>query len=135
MSEYSEIIGKQFRPTFESNIDHFKIRGYDDKRAVVLTVVYPKEGEPFDSEIEAKALLNALKIGEYKSYNRDREKFLNNIFTLYNKYTWLLPNTKPREVIFHGNLCIRCKHKFGDIFIFCHKHQYDEKCYKFKLDK
>lgn len=65
-NDYDSIVGKRFKPTFESNINYFKIRGYDHERDMVLTTAFPKEGQPFDDEIEALTLLNAFKTGEYE---------------------------------------------------------------------
>lgn len=62
---YSELVGKKFKPTFQSEIDYFEIRGYDSERDMVLTKAYPKDGEPFDDEIEEKYLVGAFETGEY----------------------------------------------------------------------
>ena len=40
-------LGFKFRPTFDSNIDHFEVRGYDEVKNHILTTVYPKNGQPF----------------------------------------------------------------------------------------
>lgn len=59
-------VGTKFRPTFESNIDHFEVRGYDEKKQMVLTTVYPKDGQPFEDSIEAVYYDAAFDIGEYR---------------------------------------------------------------------
>ena len=65
-NDHNSIVGTRFKPTFESNILYFKVRGYDAERGMVLTTAFPKEGKPFDDEIEALTLLNAFKAGEYE---------------------------------------------------------------------
>jgi len=134
MSDYGAIVGKMFVPTFESNIDHFKVRGFDPGRNMVLTIAYPKTGNQFEDEIDAKVLLNALQIGEYKAYGGSQEEFLQSALPLYARYLDILPHQTPKEVVFDGILCRRCSHRFGNMFDFCQKHWVDEKCYRFKLD-
>ena len=45
-------VGFKFKPTFYSNIDFFEVRGIDESRDMVLTIVHPKTGFPFNDEIE-----------------------------------------------------------------------------------
>lgn len=61
--EYS--IGFKFKPTFSSNIDFFEIRGYDQERDMILTIVHPKSGSPFEDEIEKKYCDGAFFTGDY----------------------------------------------------------------------
>lgn len=58
-------IGFKFKPTFNSCIDHFEIRGYDPKRKFMLTTVYPKSGEPFEDEIEEAYYDGAFETKDY----------------------------------------------------------------------
>lgn len=64
-------LGFKFRPTFDSNIDHFEVRGYDEVKNHILTTVYPKNGQPFPSSIELDYYEAAFEIGEYVPYNDD----------------------------------------------------------------
>lgn len=45
-------VGFKFRPTFDSNISYFEVRGIDEAKDMVLTIVHPKNGQPFEDEIE-----------------------------------------------------------------------------------
>lgn len=133
-NDYNYIVGKRFKPTFESNINYFKIRGYDKERDMVLTTAFPKEGEPFDDEIEASTLLNAFKIGEYERVKEIWER--EQTYNLYlQPYISLLGNTKPMDVLFTGPCCERCKHRFGSTSNreWCVTHYQNERCYRFKL--
>jgi len=58
-------IGFKFKPTFSSNIDHFEVRGIDEKRDMVLTTVYPKSGFSFEDEIERVYYDSAFMTGDY----------------------------------------------------------------------
>jgi hypothetical protein len=133
-SNYDIYIGTRFKPTFESNILYFKVRGYDAERDVVLTTALPKEGEPFDDEIEASVLWNAFKIGEYERVKEIREREQTYNFYL-NPYISLLKNTKHLDVLFTGPCCERCKHRFGSTSNreWCVTHYQNERCYRFKL--
>jgi hypothetical protein len=125
--------GSRFKPTFESNILYFKVRGYDAERNMVLTTAFPKEGQPFDDEIEALTLLNALKIGEYE---RIKENWEEKTYEIYlNPYFSLIGEQKPLDVKFAGPCCARCKHRFGNTSNrdWCAKHYGNENCYRFKL--
>lgn len=125
--------GSRFKPTFESNILYFKVRGYDTERNMVLTIVFPKEGEPFDDEIEALTLLNALKAGEYE---RIKENYEEKAYEIYlNPYFSLIGEQKPLDVKFAGPCCARCKHRFGNTSNreWCATHYGNENCYRFKL--
>ena len=64
-------IGFQFKPTFPSNLDHFEVRGFDEKKKHVLTIVYPKNGSPFDDSIEEEYYEAAFAIGDYVPLNLD----------------------------------------------------------------
>lgn len=61
----TKAVGTKFRPTFESNIDHFEVRGYDEKKRMVLTTVYPKNGSPFPDSIEEYYYEAAFDNGDY----------------------------------------------------------------------
>ena len=57
--------GFKFKPTFNSNIEYFEVRGIDEARDMVLTTVYPKSGYPFDDEIEKIYYEAAFITGDY----------------------------------------------------------------------
>ena len=132
--DYKDIVGRRFRPTFESNINYFKIRGYDSERNMVLTIAFPKEGEPFDDEIEASTLLAAFKIGDYERIREVWEQEHTYQFYL-NPYYSLMGERKPLEVMFTGPCCARCRHRFGNTSNreWCATHYKSENCYRFKL--
>lgn len=132
--DYKDIVGRRFRPTFESNINYFKIRGYDIDRNMVLTIAFPKKGEPFDDEIEASTLLAAFKIGDYERIREAWEQ--EHTYQLYlNPYHSLMDERKPLEVKFTGPCCARCQHRFGNTSNreWCATHYKNENCYRFKL--
>jgi hypothetical protein len=60
-------IGFKFKPTFDSNIDFFEVRGIDEKRDMVLTIVHPKSGFTFNDEIERVYYESAFITGDYKA--------------------------------------------------------------------
>ena len=126
--------GSRFKPTFESNILYFKIRGFDTEHNMVLTTAFPKEGEPFDDEIDALTLLNTFKAGEYE---RIREVWEDEkAYEIYlNPYYSLMGEQKPLDVKFTGPCCERCKHRFGNTSNreWCTTHYGNENCYRFKL--
>ena len=133
IDDYNSIVGTRFKPTFESNILYFKVRGYDAERNMVLTTAFPKEGEPFDDEIEALTLLNAFKVGEYE---RIKENWEEKTYEIYlNPYFSLIGEQKPLDVKFAGPCCARCKHRFGNTSNreWCATHYGNENCYRFKL--
>ena len=57
--------GFKFKPTFSSNIDFFEVRGVDESRDMVLTIVHPKSGFSFDDEIERVYYDSAFMTGDY----------------------------------------------------------------------
>ena len=57
--------GFRFKPTFSSNIDFFEVRGIDEKRDMVLTIVHPKSGFSFEDEIEKVYYDSAFMTGDY----------------------------------------------------------------------
>ena len=59
-------IGFKFKPTFESSIDYFEVRGFDHRRNWVLTTVHTKNGETFEDHIEQECYDAAFDIGEYE---------------------------------------------------------------------
>ena len=61
--DYEKLIGRKFRPTFKSNIDHYEIRGYDEFTNMVFTKVYPCDGVAFDDEIEEQYLIGGFVSG------------------------------------------------------------------------
>jgi hypothetical protein len=134
--------GLLFEPTFkESNIEYFDIIGIDEENGLVLTKAYPKDGEPFSDSIEIDTLKNALEIGEYRFIN-DRYKEVVEIyapdFKLINPYNALINEGIYRETIFDGNMCARCKNRFGGSGKqrnYCKLHCKDKTCQRFKLDK
>ena len=58
-------VGFKFKPTFNSNIDFFEVRGIDESRDMVLTIVHPKTGFPFNDEIERVYYDSAFFRGDY----------------------------------------------------------------------
>ncbi len=119
-AQYADLKGRRFRPTFESNIDFFEIRGYDEERDMVLTIVHPKEGSPFEDEIKESVLFGAFEIGEYKPVKDSlfpvggEQMFMLygvQMFMLYNYY--MPPAPKPSTQKFCGPSCDRCLHRFG----------------------
>jgi len=58
-------IGFKFKPTFNSNIEYFEVRGIDEDRDMVLTTVHPKSGFPFNDEIEKIYYESAFVTGDY----------------------------------------------------------------------
>ena len=58
-------IGFKFKPTFQSDILYFEVRGIDEKRDMVLTTVHPKSGYSFDDEIERRYYEGAFINGSY----------------------------------------------------------------------
>lgn len=133
-NDYQSIVGSRFKPTFESNILYFKVRGYDAERNMVLTTAFPKEGQPFDDEIEALTLLNAFKAGEYERIREIWEREQTYQFYLHPYYS-LIGERKPLDVVFTGPCCARCKHRFGNTSNreWCATHYKNENCYRFKL--
>lgn len=134
IDDYNSIVGTRFKPTFESNILYFKVRGYDAERNMVLTTAFPKEGQPFDDEIEALTLLNAFKAGEYERIREIWEREQTYQFYLHPYYS-LIGERMPLEVEFTGPCCARCQHRFGNTSNreWCATHYENENCYRFKL--
>ena len=132
-TEYAEVVGHEFRPTFASNIDHFKIRGYDAERDMVLTTAYPKESSPFDDEIEEPYLMGAFENGDYEPIEQRWSE--PHTYVLHN-YD-MPPAPKPLEQKFCGPCCNRCQHRFGRTSNahWCEQNYQREKCYRFKLEK
>lgn len=132
---YKKLVGRKFRPTFKSNIDHYEIRGYDDATEMVFTRVYPLDGMPFDDKIKEKYLIGAFETGDYEVC--DRPKFPNNdrTFVIHNYHDVLKPREKAQ--LFNCQCCDRCVHRFGTTSNreWCIKHIGNDKCYRFKLDK
>ena len=134
--QYADMKGRRFRPTFESNIDFFEIRGYDEERDMVLTIVHPKESSPFEDEIKEPVLLGAFEIGEYKPVK-------DSLFPVGGVQTFILhnyhmpPAPKPSPQKFCGPSCARCLHRFGTTSNapWCESHQSNERCYRFRLEK
>ena len=132
--EYARLVGRRFRPTFTSNIDHFEFRGYDAERDMVLTRAFPKEGNPFDDEIEEAYLAGGFENGDYEpdypdSWSEPHTYVLHN----YD----MPPAPKPLEQKFCGPCCNRCQHRFGRTSNahWCEQNYQREKCYRFKLEK
>lgn len=135
--QYAELKGRRFRPTFCSPIDYFEIRGYDAERDMVLTTAHPKQGEPFDDEIEEVYLMAAFENGDYKAVNpypRNAGGFPETM-VLHN---YDMPPAPPvRKQKFCGPCCDRCQHRFGTTSNrdWCSSHYENDKCYRFKLEK
>jgi hypothetical protein len=136
-AEYAEVVGRCFRPTFDSPIDYFEIRGYDAERDMVLTTAHPKQGDPFDDEIEEVYLMGAFENGDYKAinpYSRGAGEFPETM-VLHN---YDMPPAPPvRKQKFCGPCCDRCQHRFGTTSNrdWCSSHYENDKCYRFKLEK
>lgn len=133
-AEYAKVVGRRFRPTFQSPINYFEIRGYDKERDMVLTIAHPKEGQPFDDEIEECYLMGAFEKGEYepvypKSWSEPHTYEIHN-------YDMPQPR-KPLEQKFNGPCCARCQHRFGRTSNahWCEQNYQRERCYRFKLEK
>jgi len=58
-------IGFKFKPTFSSNINFFEVRGIDEERDMILTIVHPKQGFNFNDEIEREYYDSAFLTGDY----------------------------------------------------------------------
>jgi hypothetical protein len=43
--------------------------------------------------------------------------------------------SKPKPVKVEGKCCERCVHRYGDKMDYCVRHNYDDNCYRFKLEK
>jgi len=144
-------IGFEFRPSFRSIVHHFEVRGYDAEKDMVLTIVYPKEGSPFDDSIEQAYLDGALETGDYipmgnpKSLKEAVENRIglstfpedNTVHVLTNPYAWL-DTPKPRySDVFTGPCCGRCIHRKGRTSNreWCKSHCNSDKCYRFKLEQ
>lgn len=133
-TQYADLKGRRFRPTFSSNIDFFEIRGYDAERDMVLTTAYPKGGSAFDDEIEERYLAGAFETGEYVAINP-----LPAGETVYVMHNYHMPETTRavRQQKFCGPSCARCHHRFGTTSnaAWCKTHWQQSRCYRFKLEK
>ena len=134
--QYAEVVGRKFRPTFDSPIDYFTIRGYDEERDMVLTTAHPKEGSPFDDEIEERYLMGAFETGEYEAVNENPWPSEETMHIIANPYYDMMGPMNPREQKFCGPCCDRCQHRFGTTSNrdWCSDHWRNEKCYRFKLE-
>lgn len=135
MGKYDSIIGRRFKPTFFSIIDHYEIRGYDEERQMVLTWVYPKgKGERFEDEIEEKYLIGAFETGEYEVIDDSPSE--PKTFVLHN-HNYDMSKPRKRQQLFNCPVCNRCVHRFGTTSNrqWCMKHIGNDKCYRFKLDR
>ena len=137
VAEYSKVIGRRFRPTFQSNIDYFTIRGYDKERDMVLTTAHPKEGSPFDDEIEERYLMGAFETGDYEAVNENPWLSEETMRIFVNPYYDMMGPVNPRKQKFCGPCCDRCQHRFGTTSNrdWCRDHWKNEKCYRFKLER
>ena len=134
MDDAEELVGKKFRPTFESEIDHFEIRGVDKKRAMVLTTAHMKSGGTFEDEISLDDLANGFRNGDYESLSK---KVQGKTIYLTNPHAYLdVPGKKTRSVKFTGPSCGRCENRFGGSNSkWCAGHCNDANCYRFKLER
>lgn len=134
--QYAELKGRRFRPTFSSPIDYFEIRGYDAKRDMVLTTAHPKEGSPFDDEIEERYLVGAFETGDYKAVN-DMPVDERTFDIMARPYLDMTPPMVTRKQQFNGPCCDRCQHRFGTTSNreWCQQHYQSNRCYRFKLEK
>lgn len=132
-TEYAKVVGRKFRPTFDSLFDYFTIRGYDEDRDMVLTTDYPKDGEPFDDEIEEEYLMGAFENGDYAPIEQRWDE--PHTYVIHN---YDMPHPpKPAKQKFCGPCCNRCQHRFGRTSNahWCEQNYQREKCYRFKLEK
>ena len=134
--QYAELKGRRFRPTFSSPIDYFEIRGYDAERDMVLTTAHPKDGSPFDDEIEERYLVGAFETGDYKAVN-DMPVDERTLVIMARPYLDMMPPVVTRKQKFNGPCCDRCQHRFGSTSNreWCQQHYQDNRCYRFKLEK
>lgn len=134
--QYADLKGRRFQPTFSSNIDFFEIRGYDAERDMVLTTAHPKDGSPFDDEIEERYLVGAFETGDYKAVN-DMPVDERTFEIMARPYLDMTPPTVTRKQKFNGLCCDRCQHRFGTTSnaAWCKTHWQQSRCYRFKLEK
>ena len=134
-AEYAEVIGRRFRPTFDSDIEYFVIRGYDAERDMVLTTAHPKDGSPFDGEIEERYLMGGFENGDYKAIN-DKPAMEERTFEILARPDRDMMPPKEVRRKFYGPCCDRCQHRFGTTSNneWCSSHYKNDKCYRFKLD-
>ena len=134
-AEYAQVAGRRFRPTFDSPIDYFEIRGYDAERDMVLTTAHPKVGSAFDDEIEERYLVGAFETGDYVALPMAAQPGE----TVYVLHTYHMPETTRavRQQKFCGPSCARCHHRFGTTSnaAWCKTHWQQSRCYRFKLEK
>lgn len=139
MTNWEEFKNECFKPTFNSNYDFFKVRGYDEERDVLLTTIYFKDGSTSESEIEGTNFVNALGIGEYKAIGKKwADVAPNPIYEIVNPYASLSPQGALKEQVFNGLDCGRCIHRFGNTSMskWCKTHCSTTKnCYRFKFKK
>ena len=155
MTFSEELIGFEFYPTFRSNIEFYRVRGYDAERKMVLTKVIPRDGlSTFDDEIEEAYFFGAFENGDYEPVNKsrweafkqsqsypgwagDKGESINETLYIQNLPEWVDYPTHERKVIFDGECCKRCIHRFATTSnsSWCKEHVSDSRCYKFKFDK
>lgn len=135
-AQYADLKGRRFRPTFDSPVDYFEIRGYDAERDMVLTTAHPKEGSPFDDEIEERYLVGAFETGDYKAVN-DMPVDERTFDIMARPYLDMTPPMVTRKQKFNGPCCDRCQHRFGTTSNreWCKTHWQQSRCYRFKLEK
>lgn len=135
-TQYADLKGRRFRPTFSSNIDYFEIRGYDAERDMVLTTAHPKSGSAFDDEIKERYLVGAFEMGEYVALPMAAQPG-ETVHVLTNPYADLHRPVSPRQSEFTGPSCARCHHRFGTTSnaTWCKTHWQQSRCYRFKLEK
>lgn len=131
---YERLEGRRFRPTFNSTISYFKVRGYDKERGMVLTTAYLNVGGAFNDEISHYDLVAGFDNGDYELLPTlpDTEP---PTYTLTNPRVPSHPDpVLPR---FDGPCCNRCQHRNGTTSnrAWCYGHYQDKKCYRFKLEK
>ena len=134
---WKELVGRKFKPTFETPINYFEIRGYDEDRAMVLTTAHPKEGEPFDDEIEEQYLIGAFETGDYKAVDEFPSYGSGQFELTARPYLDMMGPVNPRTQVFCGPCCNRCQHRFGTTKNkeFCQRNFSKDNCYRFKLEK
>ena len=134
---YKSLAGRRFRHASPTNIRYFEIRGYDAERDMVLTKAYPKEGEPFDDEIEERYLAGAFEVGEYVAIKENPAVGGAHMMVIHNPYADLKDwGARERKPVFNGSCCNRCKHRFGTTSNkgWCCEHWMNFRCHRFKLE-
>ena len=132
------LVGNRYKPSFDSNIDYFTVRGYDEEKDMVLTTIHPRgKSNPFEDSIERKYFEGALETGDYVACGSDKKP---DDYPEYSSHLYhLLPDVGIKGVghanEFTGPCCGRCVNRFGKTMNYCSAHCSDTNCYRFKFDR